>query len=48
MWIIDWLKWCVQWRVRQDVDLVNLMSDALSMTLIVAMSAFATLVYGLC
>jgi hypothetical protein len=48
MWMTDWSKMFAQWMMRQDVDLVTLLGDALSMTLMVAMAALATLIYGLC
>lgn len=48
MWMTDWSKIFTRWITQQDVDLVRLLGDALSMTLMVAVAALATLIYGLC
>jgi len=47
MWIWDWPKTIAKWMIRQDADPLVLFNDALGMILLVAVSALATLAYGL-
>ena len=47
MWMTDWPRIFARWYLRQEVDLVTLLGDALSMSIMVAVSALAILAYGL-
>lgn len=47
MWLTDWPQVFAQWLMRREVAPLTLLGDALSMTLVVAVSALATLAYGL-
>ncbi|MDJ0780749.1 MAG: hypothetical protein QNJ22_02195 [Desulfosarcinaceae bacterium] len=47
MWRIQWSQTLQAGFFRQSVDPWSLIGDAVSMTLVVAVSALATLAYGL-
>jgi hypothetical protein len=47
MWRINWPETIEKWFAAEDACPVTIFSDALSMTLMVAVAVLATLAYGL-